>query len=278
MQKNLTHKKFSLSGKISLSLIVFLALFALFAPLFLPYVPNEIELDSKFAPPSFTHFLGTDYLGRDIFTRLVYGARISLGASLAIVCLILFFGISIGSISGFIGGRVDKIIMRICDLFFSLPTIVLSLFFVGILGSGLSNVIIAIALTHWAWYARIVRSIVFGLKNKEFVLLSKAYGASAFQSFKRNMLAPILTQCLVLASMDIGHIILHIAGLSFLGLGVQPPLAEWGVMLSDCKDYIWSNPELVLYPGVALFVSIALFNILGDSLRDYLDSDLEDLK
>ena len=109
-------------------------------------------------------------------------------------------------------------------------------------------------------------------------MLSKVYGSSAFQSFKRNMLAPILTQCLVLASMDIGHIILHIAGLSFLGLGVQPPLAEWGVMLSDCEDYIWSNPELVLYPGLALFVSIALFNILGDSLRDYLDSDLEDLK
>lgn len=163
--------------------------------------------------------------------------------------------------------------MRICDLFLSLPTIVLSLFLVGILGAGLENVMLAIALTHWAWYARIIRSIVLGLKHREFVLLSQVYGASNWQIFKRNMLTPILTQCFVLATMDIGHIMLHIAGLSFLGLGVQPPQAEWGVMLSDSKDYVFSNPELLLYPGLALFIAVALFNMLGDSLRDYFDCD-----
>ena len=172
---------------------------------------------------------------------------------------------------------VDKVIMRICDVFLSLPTIVLSLFLVGVLGSGLENIILAIALTHWAWYARIVRGLVLNLKSKDFVLLSSSFGLSPWQNFKTNILLPLVSQCLVLATMDIGHIILHIAGLSFLGLGVQPPQAEWGVLLSDSKDYMWSNPELLLYPGLALFITIALFNLLGDSLRDYFDIDLKAL-
>lgn len=267
-------KRFPLTGKIALcGIILFLAILFL-APFFMPYAPDSIDLDNQFAPMSLTHYLGTDHLGRDIATRLVYGGRISLGAGLLVLSLILVFGISIGGLCGFMGGRADRVIMRICDIFLSLPTIVLSLFLVGILGSGLGNVILAIALTHWAWYARIVRSIVLNLKNKEFVLLSSTFGLSAYQSFKRNMFVPIISQCLVLATMDIGHIILHVAGLSFLGLGVQPPHAEWGVMLSDCKDFLWSNPELVLYPGGMLFITIALFNLLGDSLRDYFDMDL----
>lgn len=270
-------KKLSFMGKFSLIMIILLLLVAIFLPLFLTYSPSSITLDNTFAPISLSHWLGTDNLGRDIFTRLVYGAKISLSAVACILAIVIFLGISIGGIAGFFGGKIDKFIMRLCDLFLSLPTIVLSLFLVGILGAGLENVMLAIALTHWAWYARIIRSIVFGLKHREFVLLSKVYGASNWQSFKRNMFIPIITQCLVLATMDIGHMLLHIAGLSFLGLGVQPPQAEWGIMLSDYKDYIFSNPELLFYPGFALFLAVALFNMLGDSLRDYFDCDLEHL-
>lgn len=269
----LYRKKLSFLGKFSLVMIILLLLVALIVPFFLPYAPDAIDLDNRFSPISTEHFLGTDHLGRDIFTRLIFGARISLFSVGIILVCVMFLGISIGGIAGFFGGKIDKFIMRLCDLFLSLPTIVLSLFLVGILGAGLENVMLAIALTHWAWYARIIRSIVLGLKHREFVLLSQVYGASNWQIFKRNMLTPILTQCFVLATMDIGHIMLHIAGLSFLGLGVQPPQAEWGVMLSDSKDYVFSNPELLLYPGLALFIAVALFNMLGDSLRDYFDCD-----
>ena len=273
IDSKLYRKKLSFLGKFSLIMIIFLLLIALIAPFFLPYTPDVIDLDNRFSPISTEHFLGTDHLGRDIFTRLIFGARISLFSVGIILVCVMFLGISIGGIAGFFGGKIDKFIMRLCDLFLSLPTIVLSLFLVGILGAGLENVMLAIALTHWAWYARIIRSIVLGLKHREFVLLSQVYGASNWQIFKRNMLTPILTQCFVLATMDIGHIMLHIAGLSFLGLGVQPPQAEWGVMLSDSKDYVFSNPELLLYPGLALFIAVALFNMLGDSLRDYFDCD-----
>ncbi|RDU66389.1 nickel ABC transporter permease subunit NikC [Helicobacter didelphidarum] len=276
--QRITKKKFKLMGKIACVLLILLILLILFAPMYISYSPDMVDLNNKLTPISSTHWLGTDHLGRDIFSRLIYGARISFSATFFILLLVIFMGISIGGFSGFMGGNIDKIIMRICDLFLSFPTIIVSLFFVGILGSGLENIIIAIALTHWAWYARIIRSIVLSLRNQEFVLLSKVYGSSPLQSFRRNMLTPILTQCLVLATMDIGHMMLHIAGLSFLGLGVQPPQAEWGVMLSDSKDFMWSNPELLLYPGIALFISVALFNMLGDSLRDYYDVNLEDMK
>ena len=270
-------KRFPWLGFLALGGLGLMLALVILGPVFLPYAPDFQDLDSKFAPPSSTHLLGTDYLGRDLAARLVHGARISLSAAFFILGIILVLGLVIGGLCGFAGGMVDKVIMRICDVFLSLPTIVLSLFLVGVLGSGLENIILAIALTHWAWYARIVRGLVLNLKSKDFVLLSSSFGLSPWQNFKTNILLPLVSQCLVLATMDIGHIILHIAGLSFLGLGVQPPQAEWGVLLSDSKDYIWSNPELLLYPGLALFITIALFNLLGDSLRDYFDIDLKAL-
>ena len=264
-------KHLSALGKFAASSIFVLVLLMIITPFFTPYTPDAIDLNNKFAPISKEHWLGSDHLGRDIFTRIVYGAHISLGAVGLILLMVVSLGITIGGISGALGGVWDRIIMRLCDIFLSLPTIVLSLFFIGILGSGLSNIILAITLTHWAWYARIVRSIVLQRKHKEFVLLSSMYGASFLQNFRRNMLPPIATQCLVLATMDIGHMMLHIAGLSFLGLGVQPQRAVLGIMLSEVKDFLWSAPHLLLYPGLALFISVALFNLLGDSLRDYFD-------
>ncbi len=272
---NLNPKRLSLLGKCALFALIAILSSALILPFFAPYTPEAMDLDAILASTSEAHILGTDYLGRDIYTRLIYGARLSLCSVALILALVLLLGIGIGSLAGFAGGRIDNAIMRICDIFLSMPTTILSLLFIAILGAGLANVIIAIALTHWAWYARIVRSLVLSLKNKEFVLLSRVYGASALQSYKRNMLTPIFSQCLVLATMDIGHFMLHIAGLSFLGLGVQAPQAEWGVMLSEAKEYMWSNPELLLYPGLALFVCVAVCNVVGDSLRDYFDVNVQ---
>ena len=264
-------KHLSLLGKCALLALIALIVCAIVLPFFAPYSPDAMDLDAILAPASSAHILGTDYLGRDIYTRLVFGAQLSLLSVAAILALVLFLGVSIGSFCALAGGRVDNAIMRICDVFLSMPTAILSLLFIAVLGVGLVNVIIAIALTHWAWYARIVRSIVLSLKSKEYVALSRVYGASGWQSFKRNMLTPVLSQALVLGSMDIGHFMLHIAGLSFLGLGVQAPQAEWGVMLSEAKEYMWSVPELMLYPGIALFVCVAVCNVVGDSLRDYFD-------
>lgn len=263
-------KKLSLLGRVALCGVGLLCIVALFAPFIAPYPPNMQNLDSRLLAASYEHILGTDYLGRDIFSRLLYGARISLGSTFVILFLVVALGICIGGLCGFLGGRLDSICMRICDIFMSVPTIALSLFMVGILGAGLENVILAIVATHWAWYARIVRGVVFSLKNKEYILLSYTFGASGFERFRRHIFTPIMSQCLVLASMDVGHIMLHIAGLSFLGLGVQPPNAEWGVMISEAKEYMWDYPHLILYPGLALFVSVALCNLLGESLRDNL--------
>lgn len=266
-----TLKRFSLLGKCAFFALAVIVLGAVFLPFFAPYSPDFMDLHSILSPASGAHILGTDHLGRDIYTRLIFGARLSLGSVAIILALVLALGIGIGSACALYGGRVDTVVMRVCDMFLSMPTAVLSLLFIAALGVGLANVIIAIALTHWAWYARLVRSLCLSLKSKEFVALSLVQGASKWQSYKANMLTPIASQCLVLATMDIGHFMLHIAGLSFLGLGVQAPQAEWGVMLSEGKEYMWSNAELLLYPGLALFVCVAVCNVLGDSLRDYFD-------
>ena len=264
-------KRLSLLGKCAIFALIAIVLGAVFLPFFAPYSPEFMDLDSILSPASSAHILGTDHLGRDIYTRLIFGARLSLGSVALILLLVLALGIGIGSACALQGGRVDNVVMRICDMFLSMPTTVISLLFIAVLGVGLANVIIAIALTHWAWYARLVRSLVLSLKSKEFVALFPVQGASKWQSYKANMLTPIASQCLVLATMDIGHFMLHIAGLSFLGLGVQAPQAEWGVMLSEGKEYMWSNAELLLYPGLALFVCVAVCNVVGDSLRDYFD-------
>lgn len=264
-------KRLSLLGKCAFFALAVIVLGAVFLPFFAPYSPDFMDLDSILSPASSAHILGTDHLGRDIYTRLIFGARLSLGSVAIILALVLALGIGIGSACALYGGRVDSVVMRVCDMFLSMPTAVLSLLFIAALGVGLVNVIIAIALTHWAWYARLVRSLCLSLKSKEFVALFAVQGASKWQTYKANMLTPIASQCLVLATMDIGHFMLHIAGLSFLGLGVQAPQAEWGVMLSEGKEYMWSNAELLLYPGLALFVCVAVCNVLGDSLRDYFD-------
>lgn len=263
-----------LSTYIACCIIVLLVLAAIAGPWISPHDPDQVELTQRLRAPDATFLLGTDHLGRDILSRLIAGTRVSLGSVAITLVVILGLGITIGGISGFIGGRVDQIIMRITDVFLTFPTLVLALFMIGILGTGLVNVIIAIALSHWAWYARIVRGIVLSLRHREFLLAARLSGAGPIRIFVEHLLPATLSQLLVLATLDIGHMMLHVSGLSFLGLGVTPPTAEWGVMISDARQFVWTAPMLIFWPGFALFIAVMAFNILGDALRDRLDPHL----
>lgn len=260
--------------RLALAVLALLLIATVAGPWLSPHDPDYVSLPHRLMPPDATHWLGTDHLGRDILSRLIAGARVSLGSVAITLVLILGLGIVIGGASGFIGGRVDQIIMRITDVFLTFPTLVLALFMIGMLGTGLVNVIIAIALSHWAWYARIVRGIVLSMRHRDFLLAARISGAGRVRTFVEHLLPATLSQLLVLATLDIGHMMLHVSGLSFLGLGVTPPTAEWGVMISDARQYVWTAPMLIFWPGLALFISVMAFNILGDALRDRLDPHL----
>lgn len=256
---------------VALLLVTMIVMVALVGPYWLSADPNNIDLSQRLLPPSYHHWFGTDHLGRDILTRLVVGSRVSLSAVATAIGLILVVGITVGTLAGLIGGKMDALLMRITDVFLTFPTLVLALFMVAVLGTGITNVILAIVLSHWAWYARMVRSVVISMKNRDFILAARMSGNHGISLFKEHLLVPIFSQMGVLATMDIGHMMLHIAGMSFLGLGVKAPTPEWGVMISDARQYIWTEPLLMLWPGLALFVCVVAFNWLGDALRDHLD-------
>ena len=251
-----------------LIMLAVILLSAVFAPLIAPYSPYEIDLSNRFAPISQSHILGTDHLGRDIFSRLIYGSRMSLISVLAIMVIILLISLIIGCAAGFLGGKIDNVLMRISDVMLTFPTFILALFFIGVLGVGLINVIIAIAFTHLAWYSRIVRSIVLETKEKNYVLASKCMGTPKLKIIIKHIIPQVLSQVGILATLDLGHMMLHVAGLSFLGLGVQAPVAEWGVMINDAAPFIRQHPELMIYPGLCIFITVAIFNSLGEYLKD----------
>lgn len=259
------------SVRLALIIIVLLVITALTSHWWLPYDPQAIELTQRLLPPNQQHWLGTDHLGRDIFSRLLAATRVSLGSVILCLILILSLGLIIGGSAGLLGGKIDQILMRTTELFMTFPTSILSFFMVGVLGTGLTNVIIAIALSHWAWYARMVRNIVISLRQREFILIARMYGASNSRLFIDHLAGAIIPSLLVLASLDLGHMMLHVAGMSFLGLGVTAPTAEWGVMINDARQYIWTQPLQMLWPGLALFLTVMAFNLLGDALRDHLD-------
>lgn len=261
--------------RIACIVVLLLMIAAVAGPWIAPYHPDDVELVRRLQPPSLAHWLGTDHLGRDILSRLIIGVQVSLGSVTITLALILGLGIVIGGTAGFLGGRADQIIMRVTDVFLTFPTLVLALFMVGMLGTGLLNVILAIALSHWAWYARIVRGIVMSLRHREFLLAARMSGAGPVRTFVEHLLPATFSQLVVLATLDVGHIMLHVSGLSFLGLGVTPPTAEWGVMINDARQFVWTAPALILWPGLALFLSVMAFNILGDALRDRLDPHLK---
>lgn len=256
---------------VGLALVALLLLMALLGPWLSPYDPTLVNLDDRLLPASSAHWLGTDHLGRDVLSRLIVGTRLSLGSVVLTLGLVLILGVVIGGIAGVIGGKLDMFLMRLCDTFLTFPTLVLAFFLIAVLGTGLTNVIIAIALSHWAWYARMVRGMVIAQRNRDYVLASRLAGASRLTRLRQHIMPNVVGQLLVLASMDIGHMMLHVSGLSFLGLGVSPPTPEWGVMINDSKEFIWTHPQLLLWPGLMIFLAVMAFNLLGDALRDRLD-------
>ncbi|MEX5587399.1 nickel ABC transporter permease subunit NikC [Pseudomonas urmiensis] len=266
---------FNYSLILGVVLVALLALLAIFGQWLAPHDPDLVDLSQRLLPPDARHWLGTDHLGRDLLSRLIVGTRLSLGSVMLTLALVLLLGIVIGGVAGFVGGKLDLLIMRLCDMFMTFPTLVLAFFFVTLLGTGLSNVIVAIALSHWAWYARMVRGLVIAQRGREYLLASRLAGASRWMRLRQHVLPNIAGPLLVLATLDIGHMMLHVSGLSFLGLGVTPPTAEWGVMINDAKEFIWTHPQLLLLPGLMIFFSVMAFNLLGDALRDRLDPTLE---
>lgn len=262
------------SLKLALVIIAALVLVGFAAPWLAPHDPLEVDVTQKLQGWSREHWLGTDYLGRDMLSRLLYGTRISVGVTALVLALVFLVGLVVGGIAGFFGGKVDSIIMRVCDIFMTIPSTVLAVFFVGVLGVGLSNVVLAMVLSSWPWYARIVRSVVLSVRERDYVLAARASGVPQMRVLINHILPGVYAQLIVLTTMDIGNTMIHVAGLSFLGLGIEPPTPEWGVMINESRSYIYSRPMLVVLPGVMLFLTVMAFNRVGDALRDKLDPSL----
>ena len=255
---------------LGLLLVVSLLLAGLVAPWLPLDDPTQISLSHRLHPPSVEHPLGTDHLGRDSFSRIVHGARMTLLASAATLVLSMTIALAVGIVSGYNGGWTDTALMGVVDLLLAFPSLILALAVAGALGPGLFNVLLAAGAVWWVGHARIIRGITLGARNMEYVTAARAIGASNRRIFLRHITPNILGPIIVIASLDVGWIILGIAGLSFLGLGAQPPTPEWGAMLNDARPFLQTAPRLLLLPGAAIFIAVLGFNLLGDGLRDLL--------
>ncbi|HET9442122.1 MAG TPA: nickel transporter permease [Acidimicrobiales bacterium] len=254
-----------------LVIVVSLALAALFASVLAPHDPDAVDVVRRFAPPSAEFPLGTDHLGRDVLSRLLHGARLSIGATLAVTLGISAIGLVMGMVAGYARGALDTVVSRVIEVLLALPPFLLALAVTGVLGPGLGNLMLAITLVWWASYARIVRGVVLAETGRAYVEAARAVGASGFRVLGRHVLPNILAPIIVLTTLDLGAVLLGLSGLSFLGLGVKPPTAEWGAMLAEGRVYLAPAPNMMLFPGAAIFLMVLGFNLLGDGLRDLLD-------
>ena len=266
-------KKNTIKGRLIffLVLVAILLLVTIFANQLVPYDPYAQDLSKSMLPPSSEHLMGTDRYGRDMFSRVIVGAKVSIFSTLALVGVISIFGTIVGTLCGYYGGAVDSIVMRISDICLAFPGLVFALAIAALLGGGVSNAVIALAVISWPKYARVARSQTLALKNGPFVSAARLSGSTSMQMILRHILPNILGPILVTAMLDIGTMMMELAGLSFLGLGAQPPTAEWGNMMSGGRSMLQTYPWLVLSPGFAIFVTVVIFNLLGDTVRDYMD-------
>ena len=253
-------------------LAILLILMAIFAPLVTGGIdPTKGSLADAIKAPSAEHIFGTDKMGRDIFARVVYGARVSLVAAFGVVALSFVIGTVLGIVSGYFRGIVDAVIMRIADMMVSFPGLVLAMAVAGILGASIGNAIIAVSVVTWPKYARLARSLVLKIRDRDYVAAAVVTGSKTPYILMRSMLPNALPTLIITAATDIGSLMLELAGLSFLGFGATPPTPEWGLMLSEGRAYMQSAPWLMVFPGLAIFITVVIFNMLGDSLRDILD-------
>lgn len=239
--------------------------------LILKHDPALVNLEERLWPASMEHPLGTDHLGRDVLTRLLLGAQLTVGYGLLSLFAAVIIGVPFGMIAGFKGGLIDRIFMRIADAFLAFPDTIVAIVLSGLLGPGIENLLLAIVLVKWVNYARLVRSTVITERQKEYVTVAKINGLSSFGIMRKHLFPHLIGNVLVLSSLDLGKIILLISSLSYIGLGAQPPAPEWGAMLNDARPYFQSNMLLMIYPGLAIVFVVLLTNMLGDYLRDAFD-------
>ena len=254
-----------------LCLVGLLILAAIFARYICPYDPNAQDLGQALLAPSMAHPMGTDRYGRDMLSRVIMGGQTSISSTLALVGIITVFGTTLGVICGFFGGKLDMVIMRISDVCLAFPGLVFALAVAAVLSGGIQNAVIALAVISWPKYSRVARSQTMALKSSPYVYAAQLAGDNPFQLIVRHILPNIMGTILVTAMLDIGTMMMELAGLSFLNLGAQPPTAEWGSMMSSGRSMLQTYPWVVLSPGIAIFIAVVLFNLLGDTVRDYMD-------
>ena len=269
--RHFAHNPFTLFSFILIALLIFTGLFA---STLSPYDPVEISPDLRLTPPSRSHALGTDEVGRDVLSRIIWGARISLQIGLTIVFFAAAIGLLVGLISGYFGGILDQVLMRFTDMFMSFPTLVLAIAMTAALGPSLFNAVLAMIVVWWPIYARLIRAEVLTVKEKEYVKAIQALGAHPFKILFFHVLPNSIDVIIVRASIDFGNAVMFCAALSFIGLGAQPPQPEWGAMVTAGRDYLRDAWWLVTFPGLAIFLTVMAFNLFGDSLRDFLDPKL----
>ena len=260
--------------RLALIVVLLLIMIALIAPLIVPY-PADISSGANpqqaLLHPSIHYLLGTDEMGRDIFSRVLYGTRISLETALIAVALALSIGIPLGGIAGTMGGAVDEVVMRVTDIFLSFPSLLLAIAIAAFLGPSLRNAMLSIAISWWPWYTRLIRGQAVSMRERQFIKAARAIGTPPFKIIFGHIVPNCIAPVIVQASMDIGGVILTISALSFLGLGAQPPIPEWGLMVSTSQTYFLEAWWYSIFPGLAIFVTVLAFNLLGDGLREILD-------
>ncbi|MBM4765269.1 nickel transporter permease [Bacillus sp. B15-48] len=256
---------------VGIFLAILLASVAILGGMFVPHDPFQINMSNRLQGASFEHWLGTDQLGRDVLSRIVYGAKLTIGLGVIAIMVAVMVGVPIGLFSGYIGGRVDAFLMRIVDGILSFPDFILAIAIAGILGPNLTNLIIAIVLVRWIVYARVVRGLVLAEKEKEYILVSKVSFSSTIKTIRLHLLPQVLPDVIVMAAIDVGKVILLISAFSYIGLGAQPPIPEWGAMLNEGRTYFQVVPSLMIYPGLAIMLTVLCFNLLGDGLNNYFD-------
>ena len=253
------------------AILVLLTAAALFAPVVAPYDPLGQNLDQDLIPRSSEHWLGTDKLGRDILSRIIYGGRISLLVGITTVALSLAIGIVIGSLSGYFGGWIDQMLMRLVDILMAFPGILLAIAFTAVLGPGLDHVILALCLIGWTSYARLVRGEILSLRERDFIQAARSLGCRPKRIILRHLLPNLLPPLLIQSTFGLAAAIVAEGSLSFLGLGVEPPTPSWGAMLNDGRQFLLVAPHLTTYPGLGLMISVLALNLIGDALQDRLD-------
>jgi len=261
---------------LGLMILLFLVFVAIFADVIAPFSFSSQNLNATFVRPNATHLFGTDNFGRDIFSRIVYGSRISLQIGFIAVGIALFLGGLIGAVSGYFGGIFDTLFMRLVDIMLAVPTILLAISIVAVLGPGITNLMIAVGVSSIPSYARVMRANVMSIKEMQYIEAARAMGTSNFRIILKHVIPNTLAPVIVQSTIGVAGAILSAAGLGFIGLGIQPPNPEWGSMLNAGRHFIRDYPHLTMYPGLAIMITILSLNLLGDGLRDVLDPKLKD--